>query len=125
LQYPGDGPFAETYPAHLLYFHALCGRDIERALDYFRQRAEACVPHEETTFAIEVYIDFLHRLGRTRDAIDTLTTMIPDGIRATGFAPSLLELCAAIDDFTAAERICLERGDFLGFAMAKMKAAPR
>jgi hypothetical protein len=122
LQYAGDGPFTDLYPSHLLYFNALLERDVESGVEYFRQKAEASDPHEETTYAIEVYIDLLHRIGRTRDAIAALLKMIPEGMRTTGYGPSLLELCASIGDYRAAERLCAEKNDLLGFAMAKLKA---
>ena len=123
LQYPGDEPFADAYVSHAYYFAALFGDKTEEAINYFKQKAEACVPHEETTAAIEVYVDLLHRLGRTREAIEAMTRLIPAGMQTTGQAPSLLELCETADDYSTIRNQCKANGDLLGFTMGLLKAS--
>ena len=123
LHYPGDEPFADHYASHAIYFSALMGESVDKGIAYFKDKAEACSPHEETTAAIEVYVDLLHRLGRTTDAIDALTKLIPAGMQTTGQAPSLLELCEAADNYTTIREQCQKNGDILGFAMGLMKAS--
>lgn len=123
LQYPGDEPFADQYISHALYFSALIGEQVDKGLAYFKEKAESCSPHEETTAAIEVYVDLLHRIGRTTDAIDAMTRLIPAGMQTTGQAPSLLELCEAADNYTTIREQCEQNGDLLGYAMGLMKAS--
>ncbi len=123
LQYPGDEPFVDAYESHAYYFAALVGEQTEQAINYFKQKAEACVPHEQTTAAIEVYVDLLHRLGQTQNAIETMTRLIPTGMQTTGQAPSLLELCEAADDYSPIRDQCRANDDLLGFTMGLLKAS--
>ena len=123
LQYAGDEPFAEPYVGDALYFSALIGTQVDEGLAYFKEKAEACTPHEQTTAAIEVYVDLLHRIGRTQDAIEEMTRLVPAGMQTTGQAPSLLELCEAVGNYTSIREQCKQNGDLLGYAMGLMKAS--
>ncbi|MCA9199316.1 MAG: hypothetical protein KDA87_17340, partial [Planctomycetales bacterium] len=125
LQYPGDPPFAEFYPAHQKYFAILLNPNsaaVADELDYFRQQAVDSNPMEETTAAIEVYIDLLHRIGRSQAAIDARRELLPDDIQTTGQAPGLLELCQAANNFDPLKQLCLQRQDLLGYTMAVLQA---
>ncbi len=64
FQFQGDPPFSDVYPSHGLFFAAQLGRQVDEALAYFRQAAEAADPHEQGTAAAEVYVALLARLGR-------------------------------------------------------------
>jgi hypothetical protein len=61
LQYPGEAPFEELYAAHKLLLEATLGRNVETALDYFRQKAQAGPDDPQTTTAVETYLILLAR----------------------------------------------------------------
>ena len=117
LQYPSEEPFAEMYLSHRHYFNALLGQDVDGSVAYFKSKAENCNAHEETTMAIEIYVELLHRVGRSEEAIDVLINMIPEGMQTTGVAPNLIDLCKEIDNFEPLKKVCRNRNDLLGFAM--------
>ncbi|MCA9169114.1 MAG: hypothetical protein KDB23_15675 [Planctomycetales bacterium] len=123
LQYPGDPPFDDLYPASLRYFRALLGEEVEETLEYFRERAEQANPREDTTIAIEVYVDLLARLGQARLAIDECLRLIPAGIPLTGRAPSLYELAASCGDFCPLTELSRIRGDLIGYALSKLSSS--
>jgi hypothetical protein len=123
LQYPGDEPFEALYEASHRYLSALLGLEPDDQVAYFRERAEASKPREETTATIETYIDLLARLGRPREALQEALRLLPEDVQTTGRAPSLLELAAAAADFAPLEQIARRRGDALGFALCLLKAA--
>lgn len=117
LQYPGDPPFVEFYTSHKLYFSALLGQDVEPALGYFRKLAEEVDPYEDSTTAIEVYIDLLARLGREQQAIDESLRLMPEKIQTTGLAPSLLDLAEASGSYAQLRETCRKQRDLLGYAL--------
>jgi hypothetical protein len=92
------------------------GKQVEEAVKYFRDKAERAVPEEEGTAAAEVYIVLLVRLGQFDEALAAHVKLIPPNVRATGFAPTLLELGRLAEDYDQLMNICRERGDLLGFA---------
>jgi hypothetical protein len=92
FQFGGDEPFVDQYPTHALFFHALLGEEVEKALQFFRERAEAVNVQESGPLAAETYVSLLTRLGRFQEAVDAAARFLPSRIRGSGVAPSLLEL---------------------------------
>ena len=118
LQYSGDPPFEEVYPAHEKFFAALLGTDVETGLSHFESRARSCNAHEEGTHSIEVYIDLLSRLDRPAEAIEATVELIPLGIQTTGRAPTLYDLSEQLGSFDRYRELCAERNDMLGYVVS-------
>jgi hypothetical protein len=123
LQYPGEPPFEQLYPATSRYLSALLGHDEEAHLEYFRERAEGVNPHEETTQVIEIYIDLLARLGQPQRALEESLRLLPDGVHPTGRAPTLLDLAAASGQFTTVTELARQRKDLVGYALCLLQAS--
>lgn len=115
-QFQGDEPFAETYPAHAVYYKALLGEEVEEAVQYFRDKAQSKPVYEQGTGPAEVYIALLAQLGRYEEALNAMAELIPSGVELSGLAPSLLELGKKSGNFERLMEICQERGDVLGYA---------
>ena len=114
-QYPGEEPFVDSHPTHALFFRAQLGEQVEEALAYFRERAEALPVAQHGPLPLETYVTLLARLGRHREALDALARLAPPGSQLSGFAPTMLELARTAGAFDRLMEICQERGDLLGF----------
>ena len=125
LQYAGEEPFGDNFPAHIHYFDALLGKNVDEALGYFRKRAESIDAHAEGTLAAEVYVELLARTNRIAEAMDASIQMLPPGTHTRGTAPSLLELCRQGGDYQIVAELCQERDDLLGFATALLHQAAK
>lgn len=123
LQYPGEPPFEDLYVSTGRYIDALLDNDRDDHLLYFRERAEATNPREETTLVIETYIDLLARTGHAREAMQESLRLLPEGIHTTGRAPSLLELAQAAGDYEPLRELSERRKDPLGYAMSLLQAS--
>ncbi len=124
FQFAGDEPFAEVYPSHRFFFGSQLGMQIDEAIAYFRERAERANIEEEGTAAAEVYIVLLVRLQRFAEALTAHLKLIPQDVRTTGFAPSLLEIGRMAEDYDQLMKICRGRGDVLGFAAGLIAKNP-
>jgi hypothetical protein len=122
FQYAGDEPFLEFYPNSIAFYRTLLGQHVEAGLRLFRNKAESLDPREQGTAAIETYIDLLSRIGRHQEAFDTFIKMMPEGVRPTGIAPSLLELSQRIGSFQPMLKHCQSKNDYLGFAAALLQS---
>ncbi|MDG2382864.1 MAG: hypothetical protein P8N76_14440 [Pirellulaceae bacterium] len=122
LQYASEAPFAEFYPAHQRYFDALLGQEIEEAILYFRQQAEKSDAYQESTVAIEVYLDLLARLEKWPTAIEETVRLLPESVQTTGLAPSLLDLSEACQNYDHLRQACRERDDLLGYTIGLLNA---
>lgn len=122
FQYPGQEPFVDFYPAHLAFFSALSGRDVDAALRMFEQKARTVDVAIGGTGAIETYVELLDRVGRPAQALRAAMELFPDDVPTQRVMPDLLAMArAAIDQGDDAvvdelERFCLTRSDLLGIA---------
>ncbi len=122
FQFPGEPPFRELYPAHALYFGAQLGKKVDEAVSFFEQRARETDVHEEGTGPAEIYVALLSRLGRHADAIRAAVELLPPGVRASGFAPNLLELSRMAGDYAPLMQVCRERGDLVSFTAGLLES---
>jgi hypothetical protein len=125
FQFAGDEPFADVYPSHGLFFAAQLGRNVDEAVNYFRQRAESASIEEHGTGPAEVLVALLARVGRPKEAFQAALDLIPRGTRTSGFAPSLLELARASSDYERLLAVCRERDDLVGFAAGLAERSQR
>ncbi|MGC3971649.1 MAG: hypothetical protein QM775_31185 [Pirellulales bacterium] len=116
-QFPGRSPFNDVYLHHELYFKALLGEQVEEALAYFKEQAEAAADDQDKA-PVEVYLSLLARTGRTAEAMDATATMLPPGKRQTDLAPTLQELAQQSGEYDRLAKLSRDRGDLLAFAAA-------
>jgi hypothetical protein len=114
-QFRGEEPFADTYPTTALFLGALLGQNVEEALAFFQERATTLSCDTAGTAPAEVYIGLLSRLKRNSEALDAAASLLPPGVRTSGFAPSLLELAALAGRYDRLMDVCRERGDLVGY----------
>ena len=116
--FAGEEPFTDNYVHNGLFFAAQLGQQVEQAVSYFRERADAVDIETAGTAAIEVYIVLLSRIGRHMEAFQESIRLLPDNARSSGLAPSLLELAGRAGDFERLLSVYQQRGDLLGYATA-------
>lgn len=120
LQYPDSPPFEDTYPAHLLLFHATLGEGTDEALEYFREQAQTVEAEEYGTSAIETYLILLQRLGRFVQALDEYSELVPTDCPLSPYAPTLLRLAESCGRWDRYLEICQQRDDVVGFAAGQL-----
>ncbi|MGD9854006.1 MAG: hypothetical protein AB7U20_03560 [Planctomycetaceae bacterium] len=116
LQYPGEPPFDEFYPAHRHFFQVVRDDDVDTALDYFRKRLADEEDERDQPLLAYVLVDLLMRSKRLDEAVDVaaihLTQLGPDA------QFSFAELCAEAGRFDRLAEVARQRGDLVGFAAA-------
>jgi len=123
FQFAGDEPFADVYPSHRLFFLAQLGREVDEALNYFRERADSLPVDEHGPLPAETCVALLVRLKRFDEAIAAHVRYLPRGTRTTGFAPTLLELSRFAGDYRTMMSLCQDNGDLIGYAAGLVSAA--
>jgi hypothetical protein len=118
LQSAGDAPFEKMFDASSLFFGAQIGKQVDEAVAYFSQKAEATDVYSMGSAAAETLIVLLARIGRYEEAIAASIRWIPPGTHNSGFAPTLFELSKASGQFATLKSLNLERSDLLNYAMA-------
>lgn len=121
LQYGGDAPFDDFYPAHLQFFRALLNRDRSEALDYFRERLEAEPDERDRPLLAYVLVDLLVRCGDRDSAVDVAArylTNLGDDVTLSFF-----DLCVESGRFDALQSAMRAKDDPVGFAAALAAAS--
>ncbi|MFM9198060.1 MAG: hypothetical protein ACKOWG_20430 [Planctomycetia bacterium] len=119
--YPGEPPFEEVGEASRLFFGALTGHDVERAIAFFRRAAVLARIEESGTLPADTLVLLLTRLGRPAEALHAALERPVDGpmpstLLASGMLPSLVELATAAQAWDALLAACRERGDEITYA---------
>ena len=99
------------------------GENVDEAMAYFQEQANALDPYEHGTGAMEVYIDLLSRVGRFEEAIEVSINMKAEDRKMMANAPSLLELSAKAGNYDRVIDECRQHNDLLGFATGLLQAA--
>ncbi len=120
LQYPDTKPFEDTYPAHLLLFKATLNEEVDQARDFFSQQAQVAVIEEEGTGAIETYLILLERIGCPEQALEDYAKLVPAGCALSPYAPTLMQLAEASNNWDRYLEICQQRDDVVGFAAGQV-----
>jgi hypothetical protein len=125
FQYKGEEPFAEIYPSHALYLSAVVGRDMDAAVEYFRQKSESLSVEEHGSLPVEVYVQLLDRIGRFDAAIDALMQFAEREQRAKQVIPLLMQLGSKVGDYKRITEFCRKNDDLLGFGTALAQQAAK
>ena len=129
-QFAGEEPFADFYPSHGLFFRAQLTDDtspehtatVAEAVNFFRNKAETLDAYDHGTAPTETLVILLSRLGRHGEAIDALTSLLPEGARPSPQSPTLWELARRSGDFGRLMTISRQRGDLLGFTAGLLES---
>jgi hypothetical protein len=123
VTYPGEPPFENVGEASRHWYGAQLGVDVEPALGFFRRAAARARVEETGTLPADALAVLLWRIGRPAEALAAILARpgdasMPSTMQAAGMLPSLLEIAAAVGDWTALKQACRDRGDEITFAAA-------
>lgn len=121
LQYAGDPPFEDFYPAHVQFFRALLDQDRDEALGYFRDKLAQEPDEREKPLLAYVLVDLLVRVDRRAEAVDIagqyLTRLSED------VTLSFFDLCQEARRFDALQSAMRGNDDPVGFGAALLAEA--
>ena len=116
LQYGGDPPFEDFYPAHRQFFGALLNRDRDEALTYFREKLDAEPDERDKPLLAYVLVDLLVRCGQPDEAVDLAgryLTNLSDEVTLSFF-----DLCVTSSRYDALREAMRTNDDPVGYAAA-------
>jgi tetratricopeptide (TPR) repeat protein len=119
LQYPGDAPFDDFYPAHVQFLKALAGEDVDEALAYFRQKLDAEPDEQDRLMIAYVLVDLLVRLNRLDEAVEIAERHLAHLDESSGF--SLAQLCQEAGRMDVLQRVSCEKGDLVKYTAALLQ----
>jgi tetratricopeptide (TPR) repeat protein len=122
LQYAGEPPFVDYYPAHAAFFRALLDKDREKSLQYFRDQLANEPDDADKPLLAYVLVDLLQRVGRLDEAVDVASrwlTNLSEDVRV-----SFSELCLQAKRPDALRDAARRNGDLVTYATALVSNVP-
>lgn len=116
FRYPADPPFDDYYAAHLAFFGVVAGDEMERSLDYFRERLKNEQDARDRQIIAYVLVDLLQRAGRFGEGAEVAAEHLPDLEEPGGF--SFAALCAKAGRIDLLQAAAEKSGDPVRYAAA-------
>jgi hypothetical protein len=116
LQYGGDPPFEDFYPAHVQFIKALLSRDRDEAIGYFREKLTAEPDERDQPLLAYVLVDLLVRCGAKEEAVDVAAKYLSN--LSDDVTLSFFDLCVDSGRFQALRDAMRAKDDPVGFAAA-------
>ncbi|MCA9024986.1 MAG: hypothetical protein KDA86_07215 [Planctomycetaceae bacterium] len=116
LQYPGEPPFEDFYPAHRQFFHLLLDKDVDTSLDYFRKKLSDEPDEYDKPLLAYVLVDLLVRAKRLDEAVDVAAEHLTGLGNDVNF--SFAELCVEAGRLDRLAEVMRDKNDIVGFTAA-------
>jgi hypothetical protein len=116
LQYAGEPPFEDFYPAHLQFLKVLVNKDRDAALQYFRDKLAAEPDEQDRPLLAYVLVDLLIRAERLDEAVDVASKYLTNLGDDVSF--SFAELCAEAGRLDVLRKVSEDKGDLVGYTAA-------
>ncbi|WP_437224837.1 hypothetical protein SH661x_003804 [Planctomicrobium sp. SH661] len=121
LQYAGDPPFGDVYPAHVHFFHVLLNRQRDAGLKYFRSQLEAEPDAQDKPIYAYVLVDLLVRCGQLEEAVKVAEVHLNN--LGEEVSVSFDELCTDAGRLDVLKKVRREQGNLVGFTAAVVREA--
>ncbi|SFH63225.1 hypothetical protein [Planctomicrobium piriforme] len=119
LQYGGEPPFGDFYPAHLAFFDVLLNRNVDAGLKYFRTQLDNEPDEQDKPLFAYVLVDLLVRADRLSEAVDVaakhLTNLSED------VSISFDELCEQAGRMDVLKQVRRDQKNLVGFTSALVR----
>lgn len=113
LQYGGDPPFSDFYPAHLHYLNVLTGKHVDEAFDYFRKQLDDEPDAPDKQLIAYVMVDLMTRIERLEQAVELAKDYLADVEDPNSF--SFSDLCRKAGRADVLQKTAREHDDPLRF----------
>lgn len=91
LQYGGEPPFNDFYPAHIHYLSVLAGENMEEGFAYFRKEMDNDPDLPDKQLIAYVMVDLMMRIDRLEEAVELAKDYLAEVEDPNGF--SFADLC--------------------------------
>jgi hypothetical protein len=124
LVFDGLPPFQQIFPDHGIYLRALLGKEVDRAIDHFRQKLSAeGVGTSDDCLPAQTLVSLLVDVGRLDAAIDVAAEHLGGVPDSTLTCPSAAQLCQRAGQPDRLAQIAREQNDPVKYTAAILASA--
>jgi hypothetical protein len=115
FQFGSDPPFDDQYRDYAIYLAILAGDHVEEGVAHFRGKVEKTNPEEFGTYAAEVFVNLLLKLGRDKEALAVAQRYLAKVDARRLSCPGIVELCEKTGDYQALAEVAREQNNAVHF----------
>ncbi len=119
LQYEGEPPFEDFYPAHEHFLNVLIDKNRDEGLQYFRDKLEAEPDEQDKPLLAYVLVDLLIRSDKLDEAVDVSAKHLSNLNEEVSI--SFDELCVKAGRIDVLKQVRKEQDDLVGYAAALLR----
>ena len=119
LQYGGEPPFNDFYPAHIAFFEILLNRNVDANLNYFHRQLEQEPDEQDKPLFAYVLVDLLVRAGRMPEAVELAKLYLTN--LGEDVNVSFDELCEKSGRFDVLKQVRRNQNNLVGFFSAILR----
>ncbi len=119
LQYDGEPPFQDFYPAHEHFFNILLDKKRDEGLQYFREQLEAEPDEQDKPLLAYVLVDLLIRSDKLDEAVELSAKYLSNLNEDVSI--SFDELCEKAGRLDVLKKVRKEQNDLVGYASAILR----
>lgn len=120
LQYEGEPPFDDFYPAHLQFFNILLDKNREEGLQYFREKLAAEPDEQDKPLLAYVLVDLLIRSEQLDEAVELAARYLSNLNEEVSI--SFDELCVKANRLDILKQVRQDQNDLVGYTAALLRA---
>jgi len=119
LQYDGEPPFEDFYPAHIQFFNVINDQNRDEGLQYFKTKLDHEPDEQDKPLLAYVLVDLCLRAGKLDEAVDWAAQYLTN--LSEDVSLSFDELCEQAGRLDVLKRVRQEQGDLVGYASALLR----
>lgn len=119
LQYEGEPPFEDFYPAHLHFFNILLDKNRDDGLQYFRDKLDVEPDEQDKPLLAYVLVDLLIRSDQLDEAVEVSARYLAN--LNEDVSVSFDELCVKAGRLNVLKQARKEQNDIVGYAAALLR----
>lgn len=121
LQYDGEAPFEDFYPAHIQFFNVLLDKNREEGLQYFRNKLQQEPDEQDKPLLAYVLVDLLVRSNKLEEAVEVSAQHLSN--LGEEVSISFDELCQKAGKLDTLKQVRQDQDDLVGYAAALLREA--
>ncbi len=118
MQFNSEPPFEDQYRDYGVYLAILAGENVEDGVAHFRAKVEGVDPEQAGSYAAEVLVNLLLKLGRAAEALAVGRRYLLNADERMLTCPGIVELCEKAGDYQALAEVARQRGNAVHFVAA-------
>lgn len=120
FQFASEPPFENLYEDHKVWFEALCGINVESAIDHFADKADQAVGQYSETVAAEALVDLQILTGDRDAAVESASKRLLKQAGEDEVPPAAFDVARSESQFGRIAEVFHDNKNFAGYAFATL-----